>query len=68
VRVVKGLRRILLLLLFFLLLGLAIGTAIRLKLERPERYIGSALAPHPLELLDAGPPVLQACQGEEQVG
>ncbi len=64
----KVLRIILLLLLFSLLLGLAIGTAIRLKLEQPERYIGSALAPHPLQLLHPGPPVLQAREGEEQVG
>ena len=64
----KALRMILLVLLLSLLLGLAIGTAIRLKLEQPERYIGSALAPHPLHLLHPGQPVLQARQGEEQVG
>jgi hypothetical protein len=38
---VKLLRAILLSLLFSLLVGLVIGTVIRLKLERPVRYIGA---------------------------
>jgi hypothetical protein len=42
---VKALRQVLWLLLLSLLVGLAIGTALRLRLERPVYYLGSALAP-----------------------
>ena len=64
----KILRRILLLLLLSLLLGLAIGTAIRLRLERPVYYLGSALPAAPLDVGDAGAPVLDARHHEQQVG
>ncbi len=64
----KVARAFLLALLTSLLVGLVIGTAIRLRLQRPVRYIGSALAAAPLEVAHAGAPVLDARQHEEQVG
>jgi hypothetical protein len=68
----KWLGRLLLALLFSLLVGLAIGTWLRLRLERPVYYIGaastSALAVAPLDLADAGAAVLDAGHHEEQVG
>ena len=64
----KTLRRLLWLLLLSLLVGLAIGTAIRLWLERPVYYLGSALPAVPLDLGHAGAPVLDARHHEEQVG
>ncbi len=64
----KVARAILLALLTSLLVGLVIGTAIRLQLQRPVRYLGSALAAAPLEVAHAGAPVLDARQHEEQVG
>ena len=55
------------------LLGLAIGTLIRIKLEAPTRYIGllsgeSALATVPFHVADLSPPVLDTRHHEEQVG
>ncbi len=50
-----------------LLTGLVIGTAIRLRLERSERYIGSAIAPAPLHVGHAGPAILQPGDRKEQV-
>jgi hypothetical protein len=41
----KWLRRVLLALLLSLLVGLAIGTLLRLRLERPVYYIGAAATP-----------------------
>lgn len=64
----KLLRRVLLALLFSLLLGLAIGTALRLRMERGVYYLGSAIAPRPLDIGDTRPPVLDACHHEEQIG
>ena len=69
----KVLRLLLWSLIASALLGLAIGTLIRQKLEAPTRYIGllteeSALAPVPFHVADLGPPVLDTCHHEEQVG
>ena len=55
------------------LLGLAIGTLIRTKLEAPTRYIGlltgeSALATVPFHVTDLGAPVFDTRHHEEQVG
>ena len=69
--------RALLLVLWWLLasalVGFVIGLVIVAKLETPTYYIGlapaeSALAPHPLDVGDAGAPVLDARHHEEQVG
>jgi len=65
---VKALRRLLWLLLLSLLAGLAIGTAIRLRLERPVTYLGSALPAPPLDVGHAGAAVLDPRHHEEQVG
>ena len=64
----KILRSILLALLFALLVGIAIGTALRLRLERPVRYIGSAVAPLPLDVGHLRAPVLDPRHHEQQVG
>jgi hypothetical protein len=61
-------RRVALALLFSLLVGLAIGTALRLRLERPTRYLGSATPARPLDVGDAGPAVLDAREHEEEIG
>ena len=71
------LRTLLLALLLSLLLGLTIGTLLRLRLERPVRYIGAALplappaldavAPLPFDVPDAGAAVLDPRHHEEQV-
>lgn len=68
------LRSVLLALLFSLALGFAIGTALRLRAERPVTYIGwvdsrvgllgAAL---PLDVGDADAPVLRPRHHEEQV-
>ena len=62
--------------LFSLLFGLVVGTWIRLRMDRPERYfvaappIGSSLgASHrPFDVGDAGACVLDPRQDEEQIG
>jgi hypothetical protein len=77
---VKILRSILLALLLSFLVGLAIGTLLRRRAERPVRYIGaisveagpaascSAAAPGPLDVADVRPLVLGAGEHEEQIG
>jgi hypothetical protein len=65
---VKLLKGVLLALLFSLVLGLAIGTALRLRLERGVYYLGSAIAPHPLDVSDTRPSVLDTRHHEEQIG
>lgn len=55
------------------LVGFVIGLVIVAKLETPTYYIGlaaeaSALAPQPLDVGDAGAPVIDARHHEEQVG
>jgi len=64
----RWLKGALLALLFSLLLGLAIGTAIRWRLERPRVYIGLGSPGLPLHVGDAGAPVLDPRHHEQQVG
>ncbi len=66
----KWLRTVFVALLLSLLLGLVIGTLLRLRLERPTRYIGALLpaAALPLHVGDAGAAVLHPRHHEEQVG
>jgi len=69
--VAKLLRRIAIALLLALLVGLAIGTVIRVRLSRPVVYIGdarSALDPLPLHVGHAGAPVRDARSHEQQIG
>lgn len=66
----KWLRGFLLALAVSLLVGFAIGTVIRLRLERPTHYIGQQLPlpALPLDVLDVRSPVLDARHHEQQVG
>ena len=64
----KLLRRVLIALLISLLVGFAIGLVIRVRLERPVRYIASAAAPDPLDIADAPTPVFYTGDHEEQIG
>jgi hypothetical protein len=64
----KLLKSVLLALLFSLLLGLSIGTVLRLHIERSVYYIGSAIAPQPLDVGDTRPPVLDTRHHKEQIG
>jgi hypothetical protein len=64
----KLLKGVLLALLFSLLVGLAIGAALRMRLERPTPYIGSAFAPDPFDVGDTRASVLDTRHHEEQVG
>ena len=63
----KLLKGVLLALLASLVLGLAIGTALRLRLERSVYYLGSATAPHPLDVGDTRPSILDTRHYEEQI-
>jgi hypothetical protein len=65
---VKLLKAVLFALLISLVLGLAIGTALRLRLERSVTYIGPANAPHPLDVSDTRPSILDPRHHEEQIG
>ena len=64
----KLLKGVLLALLFSLVLGLAIGTALRLRAEKSVYYLGSAIAPHPLDIGDTRPSILDTRHYEEQIG
>ncbi len=64
----KLLKGALLALLFSLALGLAIGTALRLRAEKSVYYLGSAIAPHPLDVGDTRPSILDTRHYEEQIG
>ena len=64
----KTLRAIGWALLFALLFGFLVGTALRLRMERTPVYVGSAPAALPLHVADTGAGVLHASQGEEPVG
>jgi hypothetical protein len=55
------------LLVLELIAAFAAGTWLRIKLEQPARYIGSALPASPQLVGDAGAPVLDPRQHEEQV-
>jgi hypothetical protein len=69
------LRSLLLALLFSLLLGLVIGTWLRLRMERPVRYFvttdavpdRSGVAASPLDLGDAAAVIVEAREHEEQI-
>jgi hypothetical protein len=64
----RGLRRLIFWLLVLELIAVfAAATAIRLKLERPTRYIGSALPARPYQVADSGALILDASQHEEQI-
>jgi hypothetical protein len=65
---VPFLKRIALALLFSLLLGLAIGTVMRIRLERPKIYIGSVAPRLPQGVGHARAPVLDPGHDEQQVG
>ena len=61
----RGLRRLIFwLLVLELIAAFAVATAIRIKLEQPARYIGSALPTGPHLVAETGPPVLDAGQHE----
>ena len=64
----KTLRAILLALLASLIVGLVIGTWLRIQMERPVRYIGSAPGSLPLDVGNAGPVILDTSDHEQQVG
>ena len=63
----KLLGRLLLALLVSLLFGVVVGTALRLRLERPAIYIGLAAPSLPLDIGHTGAVVLDAGHHEEQV-
>lgn len=62
----RVLRSILLALLFSLLFGFAIGTMLRMRLERPVWYL--ALAPCPLDVVDTRARVFDTRHHEQQIG
>jgi hypothetical protein len=64
----KALRGFFLALLVSLLVGFAIGTLLRLRMERPVVYMGSAPGGHPFHVVDASATVLHPGQHEEQIG
>lgn len=64
----RVLRSVLLALLVSVLVGFAIGTALRLRLERPEYYIGSAVPTDPFDIGKLRSRVLDAGHHEQQVG
>lgn len=61
------LKRVALALLFALLFGMVVGTVLRLRMERPKVYIGSASPGLPLDVGLAGAPVLETRDHEQQV-
>jgi hypothetical protein len=64
----KVLRVVLLAVLLSLLVGFVIGTVLRMRLERPVHYIGSAIAPYPLDISNSGAPILDPRHHEAQIG
>ena len=64
----KLLKGVLLALFVSLVLGLAIGTALRFRLEQSIYYLGSAIAPHPLDVSDTRPSIFDTRHDEEQIG
>jgi hypothetical protein len=65
---VKVLKAVLLAVLLSFVVGFTIGTVIRMRLERSVVYIGSAIAPHPLDIGDSGAPIFNPRHHEEQIG
>ncbi len=64
----KILRTVLIAMLLSLLFGFAIGTVIRMRMERPARYIGSAFCDRPFDVGYARTSVFDAGQHEQQIG
>jgi hypothetical protein len=64
---VKVIRSVMLALLFSLLVGFLIGLVLRSRLEKRVEYIGSVAPAGPLDVGDAGAPVLDPRHHEEQV-
>ena len=64
----KLLKRVLIALLLSLAMGVVLGTALRLHIERSVYYIGSAAPPHPFDVRDARASILDASDHEEQIG
>ena len=64
----KVLRSVLLALLVSALVGFAIGTVLRLRMEKPVHYIGSAVSTDPLDIGKLRSRVLDPGHHEEQVG
>jgi hypothetical protein len=65
---VRWLKRIFLALLFSFLVGIAIGTVLRLRLERPVVYMGSATSRFPLDIGHARATVFDSRHHEQQIG
>jgi hypothetical protein len=65
---VRWLKRLLLALFFAFLVGIAIGTALRLRMERPVIYMGSATARFPLHVGHTRSAVLDPGHHEQQIG
>ena len=55
------------LLVIELIAAFAVATAVRIKLEQPARYIGSAPPARPHLIVETGTLVLDASQHEEQI-
>jgi hypothetical protein len=66
----RGARIVLLALLAALVAGFVVGTIVRLRFERPVRYLGELLpgAGRPLDVAAPFAPVLDAGEHEEQIG
>ena len=64
----KLLKGVLVALLVSLVLGFVIGTALRLRIEQSVYYLGSATAPHPFDVSDTRPSILDTRHHEEQIG
>ncbi len=64
----KWLRSVAFALFLALVVGFAIGTALRLRVERSVYYVGSATATQPFDIGDARASVLDPRHHEEQIG
>jgi hypothetical protein len=66
----RGVRIVLLALLAALLAGFVVGTIVRLRFERPVRYLGELVpaAGRPLDVAASLAPVFDAREHEEQIG
>lgn len=64
----RGARVVLLALLAALVAGFVAGTIVRMRFERPIRYLGELAPGRPLDVAAPGALVLHAGEHEEQVG
>jgi hypothetical protein len=64
---VKWIKSVVYALLFSLLVGFAIGTVLRMRIERSVYLIGSAVASDPLDVGYPRTPILDARHHEEQI-